>query len=697
MIQYSSTGLIAHLSSPTMVSISSPEQNTVLATLPLQHALVRGGLGFTRDLHLIAVTGQGEVCTWGMDGSSSRSINQPVHLAAISLKGVVYALSEKGELIRVNSASKTSQTLSLQVNVPPYCMVLLNEDVLVVALGNHPSVLMVDKMQRPRKVDLSGGLELDCIITSMCVARIDEFILLACFSSDSWLSVFKVHPSTLSPVLLHKHHCVSLLEDQLVVRDPQSMAFVESPSLETHSLIVGFDENPYTRLEGGILTVFFMEMGTRLEYTPCASPFCITPLIDGVLLYQPVCLDGLHSLQSGIDQTQQKARKQHLIGDLQPELPPQNLLHPQNSSSNKFEKKIKSSSLPKLIQGPSQVESLFGIGSLTPGAMLLDIADSLRSKEWSASESLALLDLPTAVDQCLYYCQHTLDQALHIRLLKAARLGLVQAGMLGSALGSQFQDMIHSVGITHVLRQAGPAWCLSVGHVQHVGARVLLDRALYLHQFGLAKALRPFVRTSVDLDKHSLVHWTRARVLKDDLDTEAMAALIESVVSKAGYSDGFPFAAVAVEAFKAGKVGLAVRLGNVEKILNKKAALLMVMKEFSKLLALLGSAHGVDPDLLAKGVYFCCIESVDKGDVVLDKVLTQCARYPALVSQCLLLFERKGALEELFSHKVCGLGLKMGLVMNYVYFPISNMFQFIFKPFPLLTFHRTSKTAPNMT
>ncbi|CAG0897226.1 unnamed protein product [Cyprideis torosa] len=238
---------------------------------------------------------------------------------------------------------------------------------------------------------------------------------------------------------------------------------------------------------------------------------------------------------------------------------------------------ISSDSREFLEKVHSSCVEIFRIGSMAPGAMLMEAGKEFMNRSHRADDYLREIRsrLKEAVTQCIKAAGFEPEVELQKSLLRAAKLG---KGFIPGYDPAPFVDITRSLRAIHSLKtDAG----MPLTHAQYkaLGERTVLDRLVARKMYLLALKMAEFLRMPEKDGAHRvLVHWACAKVKETKSgDTETVA---NAIAEKLGYSaGGISFAEIAGKANELGKKQLAAKLLRFESVSSKQVPLLLKLGE----------------------------------------------------------------------------------------------------------------------
>uniref|UniRef100_T1IUZ1 Vacuolar protein sorting-associated protein 16 homolog n=1 Tax=Strigamia maritima TaxID=126957 RepID=T1IUZ1_STRMM len=249
---------------------------------------------------------------------------------------------------------------------------------------------------------------------------------------------------------------------------------------------------------------------------------------------------------------------------------------------------------------PEVVKDIFRIGSMDPGAILLEANKEYQKKSHRADEYVRMIkdQLEMAVYQCIEAAGHEYEP-------EAASFGKCFVPNLNP---SSFVDMCQNLRVLNAVRDYKLGLPLTYIQLQHLTIPVLIDRLVQRRHYWLAIPICQYLKIS-DHDGKSriLAHWACYKVKQKHLDDETIAI---DISKKLGCTPGISYAEIASKASEHGRTQLAIKLLDYETRASEQVPLLMQLDQIHQ--AMTKAIESGDTDL----VYFVLLhleESLDQG------------------------------------------------------------------------------------
>nr|CAG4640641.1 EOG090X01BU [Eulimnadia texana] len=239
-------------------------------------------------------------------------------------------------------------------------------------------------------------------------------------------------------------------------------------------------------------------------------------------------------------------------------------------------------------------QEVFRIGSMAPGAILLEAAREFQRRSHRAEEYLRMVkdQLRTAVDQCIQAAGQEWQPGIQKMLLRAAQLGKT---FLPELDPEPFVTMCQTLRILNAVRNYKVALPLTYTQLEHLTRLVLIDRLVLRRQYAVAIQIAKYLRLP-DSEGASriMAHWACYKVKNQKhVDSEQLALEISS---KLGHCPGISYSSIAREAIKNNRKELAARLLDFEPRASEQIPLLLQLEQERQ--ALVKAVDSGDSDLI---------------------------------------------------------------------------------------------------
>uniref|UniRef100_A0AAJ7WJY4 Vacuolar protein sorting-associated protein 16 homolog n=1 Tax=Petromyzon marinus TaxID=7757 RepID=A0AAJ7WJY4_PETMA len=246
--------------------------------------------------------------------------------------------------------------------------------------------------------------------------------------------------------------------------------------------------------------------------------------------------------------------------------------------------------------------NVFRIGSMEPGALLLEASREYESDSQKADEYLRAIreqgSLEVAADECIAAaCNHGQARTQKM-LLRAAAFGkcFVSAGCAGRSPRGQrpaFVEACRHLRLLNAVRDPAVAMPLTYTQLEHLTIPVLIDRLVARRMFALAVKICELLRLPDPQGRSRvLAHWACYKV-ESDVPDEALALLMNR---RLGDAPGLSYTEIAARATHLGRRDLAVKLLDFEPRAAEQVPLLMKLNRVD--LAMMRAIQSGDSDLV---------------------------------------------------------------------------------------------------
>ncbi|XP_063605490.1 LOW QUALITY PROTEIN: vacuolar protein sorting-associated protein 16 homolog [Penaeus indicus] len=243
---------------------------------------------------------------------------------------------------------------------------------------------------------------------------------------------------------------------------------------------------------------------------------------------------------------------------------------------------------------PLVVTETLGIGSMAPGALLLEAAKGFQERSTTANDCLAMIKdtLEEAVNHCLQAAQHEYRPQTQKMLLRAALFG---KSFLPEINPDPCKKAIFTLRVLNAVRDYRVGLPLTWNQLEHLTLPVLLDRLVFRRFFPLALQIASFLKMpESDGASRILAHWACYKVLQPSQKSDEQIA--KEINSKLGYTPGISYTDIANRADQAGRKQLAIKL--IEYECRAKEQVLVLMRLGEDQTALRRALQSGDTDLI---------------------------------------------------------------------------------------------------
>eukprot|EP00794_Sanderia_malayensis_P003165 gene3165-3634_t len=218
---------------------------------------------------------------------------------------------------------------------------------------------------------------------------------------------------------------------------------------------------------------------------------------------------------------------------------------------------------------PPEVEDVFKLGSMKPGAMLHDANREYESKRVRVDDYMRAIKnhLQEAVHECIKAAGHEFDQKKQRSLMKAASFG---KSFLKDMRPQAFVDMCQTLRVLNNVRDYKVGIPLTYAQyplrenlsvllaLQKLTLPVLIDRLVLRRQYPLAIKVCDYLKIPKrDGASRVLGHWACEKVQQIDIDDEQLA---REIAAKLGDSPGISYTEIASNALDRGRTALAIKV-----------------------------------------------------------------------------------------------------------------------------------------
>nr|CAD1823793.1 unnamed protein product [Ananas comosus var. bracteatus] len=251
---------------------------------------------------------------------------------------------------------------------------------------------------------------------------------------------------------------------------------------------------------------------------------------------------------------------------------------------------LSNSSMEFLQRVPDSTVSIFGIGSMSPAALLYDALDHFDKRSAKADENLRLIhsSLPEAIEACIDAAGHEFDISRQRTLLRAASYGRAFCSQFPR---ERFQEMCKVLRVLNAVRNHEIGTPLSIQQYKMLTAPVLIGRLINANQHLLALRISEYLNLNPEV---VIMHWACEKITASPAIPDAV--LLEQLLDKLKLCKGISYAAIAAHADNSGRRKLAAMLVNHELQPSKQVPLLLSIGEEDT--ALVKATESGDTDLV---------------------------------------------------------------------------------------------------
>ncbi|KAI4999587.1 hypothetical protein ZWY2020_004176 [Hordeum vulgare] len=251
---------------------------------------------------------------------------------------------------------------------------------------------------------------------------------------------------------------------------------------------------------------------------------------------------------------------------------------------------LSNSSMEFLHRVPDSTTSIFGIGSMSPAALLYDARDHYDKQSAKAYDNYQLISssLPEAIEACIDAAGYEFDVSRQHTLLRAATYGLAFCSRFPHG---RFQEMCKILRVLNAVRDPEIGMPLTVKQYKLLTAAVLVGRLINANQHLLALRISEYLNLNPEV---VIMHWACEKIAASAAIPDVV--LLEGLLDKLRLCKGISYAAVAAHADNSGRRKLAALLVDHESQSSKQIPLLLSIDEQDK--ALQKSIESGDTDLV---------------------------------------------------------------------------------------------------
>lgn len=243
---------------------------------------------------------------------------------------------------------------------------------------------------------------------------------------------------------------------------------------------------------------------------------------------------------------------------------------------------------------PLVVAETLGIGSMAPGALLLEASKGFQERNTRANDCLSMIknSMEEAVTQCLQAAQHEFRPQTQKMLLRAAVFG---KSFIPEINPEPCKKAIFTLRVLNAVRDYRVGLPLTWNQLEHLTLPVLLDRLVFRRLFPLALQIASFLKLpESDGASRILAHWACYKVRQPSQKSDEQIA--KEINGKLGYTPGISYTDIANRADRAGRKQLAVKL--IEYECRAKEQVLVLMRLDEAQTALRRALQSGDTDLI---------------------------------------------------------------------------------------------------
>ncbi|KAJ1284684.1 hypothetical protein BS78_03G223800 [Paspalum vaginatum] len=251
---------------------------------------------------------------------------------------------------------------------------------------------------------------------------------------------------------------------------------------------------------------------------------------------------------------------------------------------------LSNSSMEFLHRVPDCTTLIFGIGSMSPAALLYDARDHYDRQSAKAYDNYQLISssLPEAIEACIDAAGHEFDVSRQRTLLRAATYGLAFCSRFPH---ERFQETCKMLRVLNAVRDHEIGMPLTIQQYKLLTAPVLIGRLINANQHLLALRISEYLNLNPEV---VIMHWACEKITASASLPDTV--LLEGLLDKLRLCKGISYAAVAAHADNSGRRRLAAMLVDHESQSSKQIPLLLSIDEQDK--ALSKAIESGDTDLV---------------------------------------------------------------------------------------------------
>ncbi|XP_057368312.1 vacuolar protein sorting-associated protein 16 homolog isoform X2 [Daphnia carinata] len=283
---------------------------------------------------------------------------------------------------------------------------------------------------------------------------------------------------------------------------------------------------------------------------------------------------------------------------------------------------ITNSSHEFLQKVPLPNQEIFRIGSMSPGAILVEASREFQKRSHRAEEYIRLVknQLELAVTQCIQAAGNEWQPTVQKVLLRAAQLG--KSFLFDKVDSELFVGICQTLRILNAVRNYKIALPLTFQQYEQLGKTGLLNRLILRRQYTVAIQICQFLQMSeADGIPRVLTEWACYKIKHGlgKLDAEQLASEISA---KLGTGSKVSYSSIALKAIECKQEKLAIRLLDFEHRASEQIPLLLKLGQEPQALA--KAVESGDPNL----IYYVLV--VMKETYSADKFYMTIRHYPSV-------------------------------------------------------------------
>lgn len=224
------------------------------------------------------------------------------------------------------------------------------------------------------------------------------------------------------------------------------------------------------------------------------------------------------------------------------------------------------------------VVDIFGIGSVSAGALLVEANKEFQRHSHRADEYIRMIneknEMEGAVRQCIQAAGHEYGVSTQKLLLRAASFGKCFVPQMDP---SMFVKMCQKLRILNGIRHHSIGMPLTYSQLEVLTLPVLIDRLILRRYFCLALRVAAYLKLPDQSGAARVLgNWAFLKVKQTFLDDEKIA---QDIYNKLGHSPGIAYSEIANKAIECGRTQLAIKLLDHELRSSQQVPLLLKLKQ----------------------------------------------------------------------------------------------------------------------
>uniref|UniRef100_A0A0D3ES82 Protein VACUOLELESS1 n=1 Tax=Oryza barthii TaxID=65489 RepID=A0A0D3ES82_9ORYZ len=188
---------------------------------------------------------------------------------------------------------------------------------------------------------------------------------------------------------------------------------------------------------------------------------------------------------------------------------------------------LSNSNMEFLHRVPDSTTSIFGIGSMSPAALLYDARDHYDKQSAKAYDNYQLISssLPEAIEACIDAAGHEFDISRQHALLRAATYGLAFCSQFPH---ERFQEMCKTLRVLNAVRDPQIGMPLTIQQYKLLTAPVLIGRLINANQHLLALRISEYLNLNPEV---VIMHWACEKITASAAipDTVLLEGLLDKI------------------------------------------------------------------------------------------------------------------------------------------------------------------------